>query len=157
MVTCPVTCLHHGHMPCHLHHGHMPSSWSHALSHVLPSDNCSTVTPRLLSVEGEGEVVYLNQPLHAKCVSFVILKRKGNRSFFLSICLECCPFPYMCVVLTFFHNLFPLPMVWCFQFTNARSGQSLKLTPQPPIGPDSTTLVFESRFESGNLEKAVKV
>lgn len=64
----------------------------------------------------------------------------------------------MCIVLAFFHHLFPLPfLVGCVQFTSARTGPSGKLTAQPPIEPDSSTLIFESRFESGNLEKAVKV
>ena len=42
-------------------------------------------------------------------------------------------------------------------FTHARSGASHGLKPQPARDPDDITLLFESRFESGNLAKAIQV
>ena len=48
-------------------------------------------------------------------------------------------------------------------FKQMRSGQMGKLVQMPPqqfykpTGPDDKTLVFESRFESGNLLAAIKV
>ncbi|XP_064922446.1 cytosolic carboxypeptidase 2 isoform X9 [Columba livia] len=61
----------------------------------------------------------------------------------------------------------PLPSLWALPaappgscFTRARIGGSpgpLSLPATPLEGPQDTTLIFESRFESGNLQKAVKV
>lgn len=42
-------------------------------------------------------------------------------------------------------------------FTQARSGASHGLKPQAIRDPDDITLLFESRFESGNLAKAIQV
>jgi len=42
-------------------------------------------------------------------------------------------------------------------FTMARAGPSRGLKPHPPRGADDIALSFESRFESGNLAKAIQV
>ncbi|XP_064922447.1 cytosolic carboxypeptidase 2 isoform X10 [Columba livia] len=59
---------------------------------------------------------------------------------------------------TVVYQLSPAPPGSCF--TRARIGGSpgpLSLPATPLEGPQDTTLIFESRFESGNLQKAVKV
>ncbi|NXH18810.1 CBPC2 carboxypeptidase, partial [Bucco capensis] len=59
---------------------------------------------------------------------------------------------------TVVYHLSPAPQGSCF--TRARTGGSPGPLSSPAVpleGPQDTTLLFESRFESGNLQKAVKV
>ncbi|NXS53236.1 CBPC2 carboxypeptidase, partial [Brachypteracias leptosomus] len=59
---------------------------------------------------------------------------------------------------TIVYHLTPVPQGSCF--TRARVGGSpgpLSSPTAPLEGPQDTTLIFESRFESGNLQKATKV
>ncbi|CAM9502478.1 unnamed protein product [Bubo scandiacus] len=59
---------------------------------------------------------------------------------------------------TVVYHLLPAPRGFCF--TRARVGGApgpLSSPAAPLEGPQDTTLLFESRFESGNLQKAVKV
>ncbi|KAM6204821.1 cytosolic carboxypeptidase 2 [Sarcoramphus papa] len=59
---------------------------------------------------------------------------------------------------TVVYHLSPAPQVSCF--TRARVGGAPGPLSSPAAalaGPEDTTLLFESRFESGNLQKAVKV
>ena len=52
-------------------------------------------------------------------------------------------------VFLYFHNY--------LQFTVARAGPSRNIRISPTREPGNSSLVFESRFESGNLAKAVQV